>query len=119
MSEQQTPEQIAARIGASHGRNAASWYFDGNTSRETYERVLAGIDDGDPEIMDALPSSPLSGEWADSYSQFDLADDAGLVCDERGLYDDFDLTAVCEAYTNAFEMAACAEIERAARYQLS
>jgi hypothetical protein len=45
--------------------NAASWVFDGNTDTDTYRRVLAGIEDGDPEIMDALPFLDWSGQWAD------------------------------------------------------
>jgi hypothetical protein len=43
----------------------ASWFFDGNTPEETYARVLAGIRDGDPEVLDALPTLDWSGQWAD------------------------------------------------------
>jgi hypothetical protein len=46
-------------------KNAASWVFDGNTEDATYRRVLKGIEDGDPEIMDALPCVDWSGQWAD------------------------------------------------------
>jgi hypothetical protein len=49
--------------GYEAGKAAGSWVFDGNTSDETYARVLQGWDDGDPEVMDLQPS-PLSGEWA-------------------------------------------------------
>ena len=52
------------REGYEAGRAAGSWVIDGNTSRETCERILQGYEDGDPEIMDMQPS-PLSGEWAD------------------------------------------------------
>jgi len=44
---------------------AASWSFDGNTTEEHYRRILAGIDDGDPEVLDALAGVDWSGQWAD------------------------------------------------------
>lgn len=49
--------------GYEHGKRAGSWVFDGNTTEETYRRIVAGYDAGDPEIMDLCPA-PLSGEWA-------------------------------------------------------
>src|ERR1700723_107743 len=85
-------ERIAANIGREHGLNAASWYFDGNTSMETYRSVLAGIDAGDPMILDTFPSSPLNGEFADDYSISDLAEDTGTE-QESDHFDD-----VCTAY---------------------
>jgi len=60
----------ARELGAEHGQNAASWYFDGNTSQDTYAGVLRGIEDGDPEVLDTFPSAPLSGEWADDPTPF-------------------------------------------------
>ena len=51
----------AADIGRSHGTAAARQAFDGNTDDETYRRVLAGIEDGDPEILDAYRVPDLSG----------------------------------------------------------
>ena len=52
--------------GYERGTAAGSWLLDGNSSEEAARRLLQGIEDGDPEILDALPSAPLSGEWADS-----------------------------------------------------
>jgi hypothetical protein len=69
--------EAAADLGADYGRNDASWVFDGNTTDETYRRVLAGIEDGDPVILDQLPSAPLSGEWADSQTPQSLMSELG------------------------------------------
>lgn len=55
--------QIAAAEGNQAGGDAASWVFDGNTTVETAQAWLQGIEDGDPVYMDQIPS-PLSGEWA-------------------------------------------------------
>lgn len=101
--------------GAEHGRNAASWYFDGNTSRDTYARVLRGIEEGDPEVMDTLPSSPLSGEWADEPNPFTVL--------EATLGKDYSVTEADEdellrAYEDAFTTAAQHEIERVCVLQL-
>ncbi len=57
-------EAAAKELGGEAGRAAASWVFDGNTTTEEYARVLFGIEDGDPEVLDALPSPDLSGQWA-------------------------------------------------------
>lgn len=103
----------ATELGAEHGKNAASWYFDGNTSIESYRRVLKGIDDGDPEILDTFPTDNLSGEWADGYDTRDLERDLGL-----NSFSDVLLIDECAtAYMNAFSQAVTDEIERVARYQ--
>ena len=49
--------------GYAAGKSAGSWVTDGNTSVREYRAILAGIESGDPEVMDMEPS-PLSGEWA-------------------------------------------------------
>jgi hypothetical protein len=51
------------RLGREAGHSAGTWVIDGNTSTEQCARILRGIEDGDPEVMDMQPS-PLSGEWA-------------------------------------------------------
>lgn len=53
---------------------AASWAADGNTTPAHAARVLAMLDDGDPEAWDHLPPTPnLSGEWADGPTPTSLA----------------------------------------------
>jgi hypothetical protein len=111
-------EDKMRRAGAEHGRAVASWYFDGNTDRATYARTLRGIEEGDPEILDTLPSAPLSGEWADEPTPASVfrdvleADEAEY--DERGESDD-----LLTAYEEAFSTAAADAIEAAARAQLA
>ena len=55
----------AEEEGYDQGKAAGSWLLDGNSKEEAARRLLQGIEDGDPEIIDTLPSSPLSGEYAD------------------------------------------------------
>jgi hypothetical protein len=94
-----------ADMGTEAGQARASWVFDGNTDAETYARVLQGIEDGDPEIMDALSVSPLSGEWAGESMTEILGDD----------YTDED----ADEYEQAFQDVYWAEIERVCRYQVA
>lgn len=90
-STREVEESIARRIlnldsileqaeeeGYERGVSAGSWVVDGNTTKETARRLLQGIEEGDPEVMDTLPSSPLSGEWADGLTPSDLLDSFGL-----------------------------------------
>lgn len=58
-------EQAEAE-GYDHGKAAGSWVLDGNSDPDGARRILRGIEEGDPAILDHLPSAPLSGEWADS-----------------------------------------------------
>src|ERR1019366_10814787 len=106
--QDQTIDQ-ASKIGAEHGRNAASWVFDGNTSDETYRRVLAGIGDGDPRIMDSYRTPDLSGEYAGDYTDSDLAADLGI---SQGS-DEMDDAAT--AYNDAASEGFWSEVERVAR----
>jgi hypothetical protein len=106
----------ARDMGRAHGQAAASWYFDGNTTDETYRLVLQGIEDGDPEVLDSFPSAPLSGEWADDPTPQTLAEDLGLDNeddDEAAVLDD-----ACSAYEDAFYQSVHEEIERMAREHL-
>jgi hypothetical protein len=106
----------ARKDGAEAGKAAATWYFDtGRCSTEDYRKALKGIEDIDPEMMDTLPSSPLSGEYADGPTPHTLARQYGI--DEET--ESEDLNNVCDAYQEAYEQAAQDEVERAARYQLA
>lgn len=105
----------AAEIGAADGLSAASWFFDGNTSRETFVAILAGIDDGDPAILDTLPAPDLSGEWADSRTPRSLAAACGLTGEHPDVLDI--VSGLCDEYEQAFNRAADAEIVRVATLQ--
>lgn len=113
----------ARALGTDHGRAAASWVFDGNTSEETYRRVLAGIDDGDPEVLDTLPCADLSGEWADTLTGPQLIRDA-LADVLADFEDESDMEErfgpdICDAYVVAFGDAVVDAVERAAREHLA
>lgn len=101
--------------GRRAGESAASWFFDGNTSLETYRRVQDGIDEGDPEVLDTFPSSPLSGEWADGVTPMGLVRSLGL--DPHDIDED-DQSALCDAYEGAYDEAVATTIESACRSQL-
>lgn len=105
-------KERAHELGEDHGRGAASWFFDGNTTDETYARVLAGIEEGEPMILDTFPSAPLSGEWADDPTPATLLRDLGL---EPG---DDRVDELCDAYEDGFYSAVSAEIERVARFHV-
>jgi hypothetical protein len=106
-------EVRAAEEGAEAGRIAGSWVTDGNTDAETYRRLLGGIRDGDPEILDSLPSAPFSGEYADGLLPRDFLADVGLT-EEHDAADD-----VLRTYEDAYTEAAGAEVERACLAQQS
>jgi hypothetical protein len=99
----------ARRMGEERGREVASWYFDGNTTTETYAAVLRGIEDGDPEILDTLPSSPLSGEWAGDPVPTDVLATLGVSHDSDAVDEYLD------AYEMGFAMASQDQIEETAR----
>lgn len=111
----------ATEIGREHGRNAASWF-----EADAWDRVLAGIRDGDPEILDMLPTADLSGQWADGYTPTQLYEDAtgGNWHADASFRNDWDanqeiLNGLCDAYELGFSEAVEAEITRRAEYQLS
>lgn len=113
MQEQATLEEQARKMGEDHGTNAASWYFDGNTSTDTYAAVLRGIDEGDPAVLDTFPSSPLSGEWADSPTPATVLGELEVSEDDDRADD------LLTAYEDGFSSASAEEIERMARYHTS
>jgi len=102
------------QAGQRAGAGAADWWAQdsvggratGNTAA-TARAVLAGIDDGDPAILNALPVCDLSGQWADSPTEADLYTDAAPA-DAPG-WDDLDTLRrgeAIEAYRDGFDTAA-------------
>lgn len=73
----------ARRMGREDGLRAASWTWDGNTSRETAERIVKLFEDGDPEVYDFFYAPNLSGEYADEPTPQSLARDLGLDDDDN------------------------------------
>ena len=97
----------AEELGRDAGKAAASWVFDGNTPEEEYQRVLRGIDEGDPAVLGAT-EPPAIGPGA-GYDQDDLARDLGIEPGDRAL------PRAVSAYAGAFTGAFWQETERAAR----
>ena len=70
----------ARENGKESGKAAGSWFFDpGNSSPTQARRIIQGIEDNDPEILDMLPdTNPLSGEWADGLTEKDVLSEVGV-----------------------------------------
>ena len=98
---------MAAELGRDAGRAAATWVFDGNTPEEAYRRVLRGIEDGDPAVLDAI-EPPAIGPAA-GYGQDDLARDLGIAPGDPAL------PRAVSAYADAFTGSFWQDTERAAR----
>jgi hypothetical protein len=97
----------AEELGCAAGKTAAGWVFDGNTPEEAYRRVVRGIDEGDPAVLDAI-EPPAIGPGA-GYDQDDLARDLGVEPGDRAL------PRARSAYAGAFTSAFWQEVERTAR----
>jgi hypothetical protein len=96
-------------LGYERGTSAGSWYFDGNTSDDTYAVVLQGIEEGDPKITDTMPSFTF-GEWAGESCAEVFYDWARMSESEQ---DD-----ATEHYLSGFYDGSVDEIERIARYHV-
>jgi hypothetical protein len=100
----------AERMGRDDGTAAGSWVFDGNTPEDAMRAFLAGVEDGDPAVLDTLPASPLSGEWAGAPLPGDIL---AAVGDESGyLIGDDDRDDILTAYEDAYAEAAQDEAVR-------
>lgn len=106
----------ARRDGRAAGLAAASWVFDGNTKDETYKRFLQGMRDGDPEVMDAVNTPNLSGEYADDPTPQSLAEDYDL--DESNDPEGWRLDEACSAWEEAASQAFWDELERVCRFHV-
>ena len=87
-------------LGYEAGKAASSWLLDGNSTEAAARALLDGIRDGDPEIMNQLPSNPLSGEWAGGTTQSGILEE--LEVDE----DDDWADEVIDAYEDGFSTGA-------------
>lgn len=56
--------EAAEAEGERIGKALATWY-EPPDDIATAARILAGIEDGVPEILDTLPRLDMSGQWAD------------------------------------------------------
>ena len=99
----------AHEAGYAHGEDAGSWVIDGNTSADTARYLLKGLEDGDPEVYDRLPDSPLSGEWAGDPTPASVLSDLGISENCDGADD------LLNEYENAFRDGVEDEVTRAAQ----
>jgi len=105
-------ENAARLMGEDAGRFAASWVFDDRTTHDQYLRVLRGIEDGDPEIMDGLPASPLSVEWAGDSLSRDILEALDVPEDDDAA------NGLLDRYAQYFESAARDAVYFEARRQV-
>lgn len=98
--------EAARALGAEHGRNAATWRFDGNTTDETYRATLKGIEDGDPAVMGTEPAFATGCEVIGALGlDYDSQHSARVV-------------EIYDAYTDAASAAYWWEVVRAGRVYL-
>lgn len=109
--QQYTPESRVWAKAQENGKAAASWVIDGSTSAVSARGIIKGIEDGDPEVMDAFRASGLSGEFAGDYSEDELMTDVGYVPHDGTLMRD-DLAT---QYNTEVSSAFWHEVERLAR----
>lgn len=99
----------ARKLGGQHGSAAAGWYFDDcrDLQREDYLKVIKGIQDGDPAILDTFVSADLSGQYADGMTPKRLFEEVGANKWQSENAGD----EICETYEQAFNdvYAACVE----------
>jgi len=111
MKREKALEVAAEEYGRENGKSAASWY---DVDEKNAARILAGIEDGDPEVYDTFPGPDLSGQWADEPNGRQVYEN---ICDEAEVrYEEDDETDVLDVYEQAFNTAVEDEIARRARY---
>jgi len=98
------PVETIRRRGHADGRAAGSWVIDGNTPDESCARILQGIEEGDPEILDALPTLSL-GEWADDPTFEQILGEEGLDSLDADAGDDLWFTYSDAWYAGMVEQA--------------
>jgi hypothetical protein len=94
--------------GKDDGIAAASWLVDGNTPHpeEVLDRLIDGMEQGDPQIMDELPHPRLGGEFADDPTFEDILkaelDEYDEERVQNGEYEDL-YDAYCEGFNEGVE----------------
>jgi hypothetical protein len=108
-----------ARAGAAAGRDAAAWWqqdtLGGRAAGNVTARaatILAGLDDIDPAILDALPTSPQ--DLADTY-----ADTAAPHAPAWTALDPAGRDGLDAAYREAFDAAVHDEVARSCLHTTS
>ena len=110
----------AKREGKRAGINAAGWAFMPGRDRDsigTARRILAGIEDGDPAILDAFRTPDLSGEFSGDPTPRSLAEDCGL--DEDDPRSEWLQDKIANAWEDAASSSFWTSLERACRAELA
>lgn len=109
-TKEQEHETAIRQRGHDDGWNAASWLVDGNTDDPfgVLTRLLEGMKDGDPEIMDQLPSPDVSGQHANAPTWEEIIHDETDIIE---LSDDGE-TELWDVYQEAFDHGVEANIIR-------
>lgn len=102
-------EEKAFEKGEEKGTKWAGWFFDPETEASVYRRILDGLMEGDPEIMDLCPN-PLTGEWAD----YEIP-----VLFEIPIGGEWPEENILDAFESGFSQGWCLEVERICRLHLS
>jgi hypothetical protein len=98
----------AERLGRRAGQAAGTWAIAANTSVNTARALLRGIDEGDPAVLDTMPDP-----------HDDESSHEGVLLDLGVHPEGDDADRVLESYRVGFDYGYWAEVERAAREQLT
>jgi len=99
-------DRLEAR-GYRDGHAAATWFSP--QDEQTAHWILDGLDAGDPEVLDYLPSPRLGGEWADEPTWSNILEDEGCEDSDDGRPE------LLDAYEYAYSCAVEREVVRACR----
>lgn len=123
--EPELAKDRASDLGRDHGESAAAWWeqdaLGGRATEDTTataERVLRGIEDGDPLVLDALPG------WDSIASSDEIVATSGWPepdADDRDAHDRWQAAqaSILDAYTTAFVDAFLASAAASCRSELS
>jgi hypothetical protein len=96
---------MAYGVGYGRGKAAGSWVIDGNTPTNEAHRILRGIEEGDPAIMDRI--SPPD-HWNEK-EMFEVLDEINVAHNSPERND------ILEQYHAGFDDGYWGEVERSAR----
>lgn len=107
-----TDEQTLVLEGFEAGANAAAWLFNGGTDENDAAAFLAALEEGDPEALDRVPCSPLSGEYAGGLTEADVF----ALLDREVGEDDDDRDDLLSAFEDGYSAGAMYEAETVAAF---
>lgn len=100
----------AYELGKADGLAASTWLLDGNNAAQA-KFLLRGLLDGDPLVIDSLPDSPLSGEWADGRTRESVLADLDVAHDDE--WADAHIDEYCDGWSDGMSQGAEREARKA------